>query len=68
MEKQIEEEGTAVGESLSNDGQETQQFANQQTPGAVQSQDNTQESGSTESVTPQLDSEVEKFTLNINKK
>jgi hypothetical protein len=68
MEKQIEEEGTAVGESLSNDGQETQQFANQQTPGAVQSQDNTQESGSTESVTPQLDSEVEKFALNINKK
>jgi hypothetical protein len=68
MEKQIEEEGTAIGESIPGNGQESEQITNQQTTGSVQPEDNTQEGSGSESVTPQLDSEVEKFTMNINKK
>jgi hypothetical protein len=37
-------------------------------PTEFPSQDNTQEDSSSESVTPQLDSEVEKYSLGINKK
>jgi hypothetical protein len=68
MEKQIEKEGTAIGESIPGNGQESEQITNQQTTGSVQPEDNTQEGSGSESVTPQLDSEVEKFTMNINKK
>jgi len=66
MEKQIEEEGTAISQPVSGDGQET--GAGQASAAGVQPEDNTQERLSTESLTPQLDAEVEKSALSINRK
>jgi len=66
MEKEIEEEGTAISQPVSGDGQET--GAGQTSATGVQPEDNTQERLSTESLTPQLDAEVEKSALSINRK
>jgi hypothetical protein len=56
MQAEIEEEGPVV-----QPGQENEQEQ-------VEQEDNTSERVSTESPTPELDSEVEKYALNINKK
>ena len=66
MEKEIEEEGTTISQPVSGDGQET--GAGQASATGVQPEDNTQERLSTESLTPQLDAEVEKSALGINRK
>ena len=58
MQAEIEEEGPVV-----QPGQENQQ---EQQP--AEEEDNTSDKVSTESPTPELDSEVEKYALNINKK
>ena len=66
MEKEIEEEGTTIGQPVLGNGQET--GAGQASATGVQPEDNTQERLSTESLTPQLDAEVEKSALGINRK
>lgn len=64
MEKEIEEEGS---QPVLADGQETSAQATN-ADAASQAEDNTQESSSTESLTPQLDDAVNKYAFNINKR
>lgn len=70
MQKQIDEEGPR--EDLDQNGnpiqQDQQQDQNQASPDQYPPEDNTTENGSEESLTPELDSQVEKYSSLINKK
>ena len=60
-----EEEQGIGGPTVPQDGQDQQQEAS---PEQYPPEDNTQENGSTESLTPMLDKEVEKYSSGLNKR
>ena len=63
MKKQIEEEGPRAPVDAQGNPIPPEVSPEQYPP-----QDNTQDAGTSESMTPELDAEVEKFSGNINKK
>jgi hypothetical protein len=66
MEKEIEEEGPR--DPVDAQGNAIQQEQPEASAEQFPPEDNTQETGGAESLTPELDAAVEKFSGNINKK
>jgi hypothetical protein len=65
MEKQMAEEAEqGVGQPLQQPGMEQEQVSAEEYP----PEDNTQENGASESMTPMLDAEVEKYSSLLNKR
>jgi hypothetical protein len=66
MEKQIEKEGPR--DPVDAQGNPLQQEQPEVSPEQYPPEDNTQETGGAESLTPELDAAVEKYSGNINRK